>query len=60
MNVFKVSALNVKFSRNIALLADEVSCLIHLCLNHRLCLVKMIVLNQNSIFSVVHSTKHQT
>lgn len=45
------------------LLADVVSHLIHLCLNCRLCLVlclvKMIVLNQNSIFSEVHAAKHQ-
>lgn len=63
MNVFKVSTWKVKFRLNITLLADVVSHLIHLRLNCRLrlmlCLVKTIVLNQNSIFSEVYPTKHQ-
>ena len=58
-----VSTWKVNFRLSIPLLSDVASHLIHLRLNHRLrlvlCLVKMIVLNQNSIFSEVYPAKHQ-
>lgn len=63
MNAFKVSTGKTTFRLNITLLADAVSHLILLCLNCRLhlvlCLVKMIVLNQKSIFSELHPVKLQ-